>query len=348
MSYKIYIEKNIDVPPTMIELIQIGGNVASPTYTGIDDSNVRLADAKALVSACASHIKTKVGLSVAPGIFFIYRGVAVGGLQRGIGGFLSKPLTVKNKSIDPGIIKDDADFARLAGLVPIQVKLGKKGLPEDSSSIPLTARQASYRVVKVESVGNSKSYLYCGNSDRNLSWESVIAPAGKTLCTFLGDASNPYLADWDLVMVSTTKASIKNDSTLPIFKVVDTGSDGMHNLLPQCLADCLSAQKLPLNSHVTQHGPESLYCGNDITQADEEFIVLALPANSSSGVIHKVIHRNSSGLSGDTPWDKARSYISMDMGSYFPYQFAAFSGKGDGKPTDYATPISKLNGTLTT
>jgi hypothetical protein len=346
MSHKIYIERNADNPPAKIELLTIGGDVASPTFAGIGDSNTRLADAKALVSACAASIKNGVGLSVTPGIYFVYRGVAVGGLQRGLGGFSSKPLTVKNKSIDPGTIKDNADFARLTGLVPLQIKLGKKGRPDDTSSIPLSRNQASYRIVKIEDAGNAKSYLCCGTSNRNLSWEDAAIPTGKSLCTFLGDTTNPYLADWDLVLVGVTKASIKNDSTLRCFKVTDAGGAGPHNLLPQWLADSLKNQKVPLISHVTQHGPESLYCGNDITQPDEEFLVLTLPANSASGVTHKVINQDSSDLEGTTPWDKASAYVSANFGDYFSYKFVAFSGKGDSKPADYSTPIDELNGTL--
>jgi hypothetical protein len=347
MSYKIYIEKNVEIPPGKVELLTIGGKVAAPTFTGIGDSNTRLADAKALVSACATSIKKTVGLSVTPGIYFVYRGVAVGGLQRGLGGFSSKPLTVKNKSIDPGIIKDDADFARLTGLVPMQVKLGKKGRTDDTSSIPLSLNQGSYKIAKIEDVGNAKSYLCCGTSNRNLSWEDAAIPTGKSLCTFLGDTTNPYLADWDLVLVGVTKASIKDDSTLRCFKVIDAGGAGPHNLLPQWLADCLKTQKVPLISHVTQHGPESLYCGNDITQSDEEFLVLTLSADSASGVTHKVINQDSSDLEGTMPWDKAISYIGANFGNYFSYKFSAFSGKGDSKPTDYSTPIDELNGTLT-
>ena len=303
-----------------------------------------------LVKKCASYINTEVKPKVIPGVFFIYRGVAIGGLQRNLGGFASKPLTVKYKSIDPGIIKynqssqPDPYLERLTGLVPIQIKLGKKGSPTDDSVISLTDQQRAYRIVKKEQVGNVKSYLCCGNTDRQLSWEKTMNPTGKTLCTFLGDTSNPYLADWDLVLVGVTKGTIKPDQ-IKIFNVVDQPDNrGMHNILPQWLFKCLGAQNIPLSSHVTQHGPESLYCGNDITQPDEEFIVLTNSRNERYDVTLKVINQKNV-QDGQTPWAVVQTYVTENLKDYFLYQFKEFSGK-ESKPNEYSSAIEVLNSTI--
>ncbi|MCC3527682.1 MAG: hypothetical protein JGK21_05225 [Microcoleus sp. PH2017_22_RUC_O_B] len=341
MSFKIFIEQNKDIRPAGVELLTIGGDILNPTFSGISDSNARLSDAKALVKACANHIKEKVTLSVMPSVFFIYRGVAVGGLQRKLGGFASKPLTVKDKSIDPSIIVVNEDFKRLTGLVPIQKKLGKNGDPTDNSLISLTPQQQSYRIVKIEDVGNTKSYLCCRNTDRTLSWENTMTPTGKTLCTFLGDTSNPYLADWDLVLVGVTKRSIRQDK-IREFEVVKKEQ----NILPQWLFDCLNNQTVPLSSHVTQHGPESLYGGNDITQPNEEFIVLTNTGSDSSNVSHKVINKSETNIVGTTPWDKVKTYVGSNFSDYFLYQFENFSGTGNNKPNNYDEAIKKLNQNL--
>jgi hypothetical protein len=353
MSYKIYIEnKN-----TLIkhELYIIGGEVASPTFTGITDANVRLVDAKTLVSQCARHIKSKVVSSIMPGICFIYRGVAVGGIQRRIGDFSPKPLTVKYKSLDPAVMNNSSDpqlksdLGRLTGLVPIQTKLGKGGVETNNSEIVLAEGEVPYQILKEEAVGNTKSYLHCGNADRILSWVRVgDASTDKKPCTFLGDTTNPYLADWDLVLVGVTKNSIIKDGTIGVFKVIDSSMTSGLGILPQWLADCLSNQVAPFKSHVTQHGPESLYCGNTITQPDEEFLVLTLAPNNSSSPSHKVINQNSSDLAGTTPWAKTKNHIDNHFKiSHFLYQFDIFTGVGVvPEERNYVTLINRLNDTL--
>ncbi|MDB9518853.1 hypothetical protein PN466_18055 [Roseofilum reptotaenium CS-1145] len=333
--------------PITVKLLPIGGNVEEPTFSGIGDGNQRLVDAKKLVEACTNYIKTTVIGTRFPGIFFIYRGVAIGGLQHGLGGFASKPLTVKEKSIDPAIIQGNDDFNRLTGLVPIQKKLGKKGKEDDPSCIALTNQEGAYRIVKTDtSSGNVKSYLCCGNTDRQFSWENTMNPNGKTLCTFLGNTSCPYLADWDLVLVGVTKQSIRQDK-IGVFNVVkhqEAGSN-MYQIIPQWLLDCIKAQQIPIYTHVTQHGPESLYCGNDITQQNEQFIVLTHPNASRSGldkVTHEVINRESK-MSEETPWSLVQKYVQNTfVQQYFLYQFEEFNGK-ENKPNSFDQAIHTVN-----
>lgn len=340
MSYKIWIQSTGSNPRNLVELLTIGGDITNPTFTAMSGGNVRLSDAETLVQNCAAYIKSKVGLGVAPNILFVYRGVAVGGLQRNLGGFSAKPLTVKNKSIDPTLLKGNVDFERLTGLVPILMKLGKNGNPTDQSTISLSATQASYMVAKIVDVGNTRSYLCCSNTDRTLSWESSMTPAGKTLCTFLGDTTNPYLADWDLVTLGVPKSSIKQDSTDSVYKVIDTPTATVpHNILPQWLSDCLQQQQVPLNSHVTQHGPESLYCGNKIDSANEEFLLLS--GNGKS--ISQTIINASSTDAGSTPFAKFQSHLSNNFAGYLFYQFPGFDGTGSSKPSDYTQAVSTFN-----
>jgi|GEM_PF-5370191 len=340
MSYKIWIQSTGSNPRNLAELSTIGGDITNPTFTGISNGNARLADAESLLQKCADYINKKVNLSVSANVLFVYRGVAVGGLQRNLGGFSAKPLTVKNKSIDPTLLQGNGDFERLTGLVPVQVKLGKNGIPGDKSTISLSANQAAYMITKIEDVGAAKSYLCCNDTDRTLSWEGSTTPSGKTLCTFLGDTTNPYLADWDLVTVGVTKSSIKQDSTVSFFKVIDKPTATVpHNILPQWLDDCLLQQVVPLNSHVTQHGPESLYCGNKIDLPNEEFLVLSGNAKSTS----QTIINSTSSETGGTPFAKLQSYLSKNSGGFLFYQFQGFDGLGVNKPSDYTAAIGTFN-----
>ncbi|WP_013320770.1 hypothetical protein [Gloeothece verrucosa] len=367
MDYKISIQKHeqeANAPiPTPVDLHLIGSNidVTKPTFSNFEKdslgngNNLRLTDAKNLFRACASHINKTDKPKVPPKLFFIYRAVAIGGLTRGLGQFASKPLTVKDKSIDPNLISNNDDFRRLTGLVPIQKKLAKPAQGKYLNGfIELVDGWSQYKIVKKETTGNSKSYLCCDKGDRvrGLSWEDTedfkeLSNKGKILCTFLGNNSAPYLADWDLVLVGVSKPK-PGSMQKSIYRVVDQPMNKSdHNILPQWLYDCLEKQSGTLSSHVTQHGPESLYCGNDITEPNEEFLVLRNHAKNIEEVHHYVINNNSAKYTGKTSWDKLQTYLKQELTpeDYFYYQFDEFTGK-ENKPGDYRTAITKLNDKL--
>ncbi len=328
-----YYIQNTSNEGNKVKLFPITGDITKPSFGAIASGNPRFDDAVSLVKNCSTLVKGKVSLTTPPIILLVFRGVATGGLQRGLGGFSAKPLTVKAKSIDPTLLS--GDFKILSGLVPIQTTLSKDN---KEGSIIAGAGQSAYKIIKVDnSVGNTTSYLCCVG--RTLSWESTATPAGKMLCTFLGDTMNAYLADWDLVLVGIGKQAIKNDQTISNYKVINQYTDQYKfGSIPQWLSDGICNQTVPISNHVTQHGPESLYCQNPINSSSEEFIIFYGDINN---VNSKVISYAASYL-GSSPFDKLKSCLSTpDFQSYFLYQFPQFDGTGETAPPQNA--IDNLN-----
>lgn len=310
----IFIQQ-IDNPSNKVALNQIGGDITKPVFGSIGASNARFSDATTLLDACSRALP-----GTNKNVLLVYRGVAIGGLQRNLGGFTSKPLTVKNKSIDPAVINDAGSgglLNRLTGLVPIQMKFGKGGT--DGVIVP-AAGQHAYQVIMVDSsVGNTTTYLCCTTvkGDRTLSWEAAPpnASSGKELLTFLGD-SNPYLADWDLVIVGVQTS----DRTDKAFNVVSVAGRGT---LPQWLLSVIGNQTV--GDHVTQHGPESLYCGNAINSSGEEFLIVY----GGAGNCVSTVVNSASLQAGATPFAKLMTFLQS-----LNYKFYAFSDfKGDGSGT---------------
>ena len=334
MYIKYYIEK-LD-GTGKVELPQISGDVTKPTFNNMGEGNPRLVSAKELIEKCTKLISQ--GKKAEQNVFFIYRGVAIGGLQRKLGGFASKPLTVKEKSIDPTLLNTDDAFKRLTGLIPMVKRLGKGGHDSDPTIIQPDENQLAYRIVQEDTeVGKEKKYLYCHKGKRTLTWVSSIDIDSSKYdeCNFLGSKLAAYLADWDLVLVGATK---RNSGEEPIYNVVKKEEAGIANILPQWLADNLKVQDF---TQVTQHGPESLYCGNDITGEDEFLVV----TQYGTGATHVVIDKDTPNLNGNNPWEKTQDYVQTNLSNgYVQYKFDQFNGKPvDLTPEQKKTAIEELN-----
>jgi len=260
-------------------------------------------------SAVTLFEKCRAALNRTTQFALVYRSVAVGGINRNLAGFAAKPLTLKFKSINPDLIYADEDFKRLTGLLPCLNSLSKGG---GTGSIPLKSGQFEFAVQKTHTLGSKKEYLYYNGS--KFSWDPDFSiGSSSNLATFAGTSQAPYLADWDLVTVG-----IKPISSNANLEVNFSRSRGyLPKWLETGIENCSHTSE-----QVTQHGPESLYCGNDILP--DHFLVVY----GTESPAFKVFNN-----------EKDLSFLKESpLDAFYWYQFPVFNGKAQ-KPT--STEISQ-------
>lgn len=334
MSHKIFIQTDRENPRNIIELPPVKSDITNPTFGSIGYENQRLNDAINLLKSSSNYIQNTVNTPNSPNLVFIYRGVAVGGINKKLDGFSSKPIDVKYKSINPLLIDKDNDLKRLSGSVPISKQLSKGG---ESGSIVLDPNQKEYFICKIDSIDNSKNYLFWDSNSHTFSWENNLLGKDRQLCSFLGDSSSPYLADWDLVNIGVTKRSLRDDKK-EVFEIKNNPKPGVElSILPNWLEHTIGQQSVPLSRHVIQHGPESLYGKNIINDLSENFLVVYGNSKNQDFII--VDH---DGI--NNPFNMLQEKLDENFKEdYIWYEYSGFNGTGKGYPNDYSEFISNFN-----
>lgn len=264
MTYHLIDDRNVIVT----DLNQLKSDIGADVTHGDIDSNNSRSNAVTLLYKCQEQLKTSKGAK--PALILVYRSVATGGVSRDPKKFIAKPLTYKAKSIDPKLIDSD-EFGRLSGLLPANSIVSKSRKDEEVANV--AKKLHCMRVDK--SFGNQKSYLHYDKTSKKLVWkESQVASSNTMAVTFCASSTNvPYIADWDLVSLAVKNSSIdvmKNatdyESLLTKMLVKNGSGSGEQatGYCPKWLEDSIT-QLHTSGVSVTRHGPESLYCGNDIT-----------------------------------------------------------------------------------
>ncbi|WP_035238426.1 hypothetical protein [Desulfobacter vibrioformis] len=253
-----------------LELPQIRNPLEDVT-AGLVGVNERRTDVVETMKEGEKQLKSLVRMGVKPILLMVYRSVAVGGVVRRLGSFVAKPLTYKAKSIDPQILTKDNGTDRLSGLLPTDNVLGKGNKPGEVTP----AKKMFYRR-ESEHVSSDKWELrYEIQSPSGipiLSWEKLGSTSSKKLVALCADKmGRPYVADWDLVTVAVYGggflSQMKERDTGNLLKVENDG--GATGILPTWLKNAINAREAATNgATVTRHGPESLYCGNNIMDAN--------------------------------------------------------------------------------
>lgn len=253
-----------------LELPQIRNPLEDVT-AGLVGVNERRTDVVDTMKEGEKQLKSLVGMGVKPLLLMVYRSVAVGGVVRRLGSFVAKPLTYKAKSIDPGILTGVEGADRLSGLLPTDNVLGKG----HQSGEETPAKKMFYRR-ESEHVSSDKWELrYEVPSPSGipvLSWEKLGSTSSKRLVALCADRrGRPYVADWDLVTVAVYGggflAGMKARDRDNLLKVENDGV--VTGILPTWLKNAINAREAATNgATVTRHGPESLYCGNNIMDAN--------------------------------------------------------------------------------
>lgn len=251
------------------ELPRITDPLADVT-AGLVGVNERRADVADTMKEGEKQLKSLVGMNVNPLLLMVYRSVAVGGVVRRLSTFVAKPLTYKAKSIDPGILGDAEGADRLSGLLPTDSRLGKGHKAGTvTPDVKLLYRRESG---DVSSDKWELRYEVPGSGTPTLSWEKLGASSNKSPVALCADAmSRPYVADWDLVTVAVYGGGFLNEmkerDSGNLLKVINDG--GATGILPKWLKNTIAAREAATSgATVTRHGPESLYCGNNILDAN--------------------------------------------------------------------------------
>lgn len=317
----IYLENLATFQKTTLR--DIGIDPRENSVFGDRYSNERTNNVRTFVENCGAKIR-KIGVVQQAPIFFVYRSVAAGGVARKLTEFAAKPLLIKAKSIDPSIILK-GDLERLSGLLPTNTLLSKSKIPGIVTGIG-----SKYRVVKQDV---DKFILYY-NPSRVLQWfKATVTPSKEwKVCEFAGnDKSTPYIADWDLVTIGVQKSIFKNWKGDKSAMNVDNA--GKLGIVPIWMKEVL-ADIGHFDLNATQHGSESLYCGNDIR--DESFFIVSISGRQGSDVQSEVI----------TNWSTFASAMKKEEAKgYFLYEFDSFDGTP--KKLNLPAEIVKLNKTIT-
>ncbi|MEW7279597.1 hypothetical protein ABW636_13470 [Aquimarina sp. 2201CG1-2-11] len=300
-------------------LRDIGIDPRENSVFGDKYSTERTNNVRNFVENCGDKLRKRGVLQEAP-LFFVYRSVAAGGVARKLTEFAAKPLLIKAKSIDPSIILTGS-LRRLSGLLPTNTLLSKSKTPGIVTGI-----DSRYRVIKED----MEKFILYYNPNRELKWfkSTETPPKEWKVCEFAGNnKSTPYIADWDLVTIGVQKSIFKNwKGDKSIMDIINAGKLG---IVPVWMQEVLNdIGHFDLNA--TQHGSESLYCGNDIR--NESFFIASISGRPGSDVKSEVI----------TNWNAFISKMKKEEANgYFLYEFDPFDGTS--KKLNLSSEIIKLN-----
>ena len=251
------------------ELPRITDPLADVT-AGLVGVNERRTDVVDTMKEGERQLESLVGVNVTPLLLLVYRSVAVGGVVRRLKQFVAKPMIYEAKSINPKILKGVEGADRLSGLLTTDKRLGKK--PENGTVTPDVKLLYRRQSETVSSDRWELRYEVSGSGIPTLSWEKLGASSNKSPVALCADKmSRPYVSDWDLVTVAVYGGGFLNEmKARDSGNLLKVGNDGkVTGILPTWLKNTISAREAATSgATVTRHGPESLYCGNNIMDAN--------------------------------------------------------------------------------
>jgi hypothetical protein len=328
---------------TTSQSVKLSEITPGPITYGDIFTNERRRDAiDTFEKTCLKIKKAKTSLNPYYGLMFIFRSVANGGVARTLAGFKSKPLTYKAKSIaidsildasNPNwsIRKEDFDsIMRLSGLLPTNALLSK----DPSKQVPTPASKFEYR--KTSDVDSTIYWLHLKETagPNQLIWVKATdeSTSETTRVSFCGDSvSNPIIADWDLVSIGISNGTFISGRPNPdlyneiqVVKPEDSTQE-IQGVLPKMLQEVIQTKiALPVTANTTvRHGPESLYCGNNIID-DEYFVVTNLNLKTFANYYSEFFENSDTKVYKVDDWQMLQYWFQSS--DWFYYNFDKFSG----------------------